>query len=418
MRETDIRHEAIHRTPHLPGGVVSYTADPQGQTIAGKLTFKLDMEPPAPRGHLLTALHAERPDQPETMRGCLDDAAAEQLRQTLDSDTTYRANEGKLTATTTVWIPTAQAELPSYYSAAPYLSGPELQPLSPGQEAALPELTRVIGKVLPPELHPHAEDIVHLAAQRLPNHQDVLRSYQRTSVPAVLAAYDHANEPTSRIEYSDYRPAATPNREHIYLQLRIDREPNPENRARLEAADDRLLGPSHLVSESANEVATKHLHELARTNAHIVEDGFGLGIGIDIPPTPGHTTTSSDAQPRPPLTAEQKTLFPELVETIDAILPPHHRQHTQTLALMAAAEVPSTADAITATDRVTLAEVIDHHEQKMESYFMAHPPTSMRTTVASFPQHPSTALHHQPTSTASPAAASTAQPARTATLDR
>jgi hypothetical protein len=413
MRDQAIRSETIHRTPHLPGGAVSYTASEGSRLIAGRLSFVLDFEPPAPRGHLLAALHAERPEDPDSMRGHLDAAAGIQLGRAQDSDTTYRSHEGNLTATTIVWIPTARAELPSHYSAGPYLSDRDLQPLSPAQEAALPQLARAVGKVLPPELQTHAADIVRYAARQVPNHQDVLRSYQHTSVPEVLAAYDRAKESTPRVEYSNYSPAAGTDHDLIYLQLRIDREPNPANRARLDAAEDALygLGGSHHVSESFDNVATGHLQKLAGTNALIVDDGYAVGIQMNIPTTPG-------PQSRPPLTAEQESLLPELTETLEAMLPPHQRQHTHTLALLVAAEVPATADAITATDRVTLAELIDHHEKRMEKYIMAPPPAAMRAAGLSFPHHASTALHHNTNST-TPAAASTARPHRLSpTLER
>lgn len=415
MRETDIRNENIHRTPHLPGGTVSYTASDGGRLIAGKLVFELDIEPPAPRGHLLAALHAERPDEPASMRVCLDNAAAEQLRRALDSDTTYRSDDGHLTATTTVWVPAALAGLPSYYGAAPYLSGQELQPLSADQEAALPELLRAIREVLPPELHPHAEDILHLAARSVPNHQDVLRSYQRTSAPDVLAAYDQSKEPTRRVDYSGYTPATATRPAHITLEILVDRQSSPANRARLEAAENVLVGGSDQISGTINNLATEHLQKLTRTSARIADEGWAVRVEMDIPAALDTSTHRSadaaGAAVRPPLTAEQETLIPELAETIDAILPPHHRRHTQALALMVAAEVPSTADAITATDRVTLEETIDHHEQRMKGYVMAPPPASMRTGGLSFPQHASAALHHSANSTY-PAVASTARPPR------
>ncbi|WP_164206997.1 hypothetical protein [[Micrococcus luteus] ATCC 49442] len=422
MRETDIRIEAIHRTPHLPGGAVSYTADIDGGLIGGRLTFEFDLEPPAPRGHLLTVLHAERPDDPESMRDHLDAAAAQKLEIAPDQNTSLSSHAGNLTATTIVLIPSPGADLPSNHSNMPYLSGEGQRALSSDHEATLPELTRTIGKVLPPELQTHAQEIIRYAAQQLPHHKDILTSYQHTSVPEVLAAYDQSKKPAPRIEYSNYSPAAAPNPELIYLQLRIDREPNPANRARLDAAEDALygLGGSHYVSESFNNVATEHLQKLTRSTALLVEDGWAVGIHMDLPLTPTQsallTAPGPGGQSRPPLTAEQETLLPELAETIDAILPPHHRQHTQNLALMVAAEVPSTADAITATDQVTVEEIIEHHEQRMESYLIAALPEPMRTVGLSFPRPASTALH-QPNST-SPAAAATARPARTVTLER
>jgi hypothetical protein len=228
-------------------------------------------------------------------------------------------------------------------------------------------------------------------------------------VPEVLAAYDRAKESTPRVEYSNYSPAAGTDHDLIYLQLRIDREPNPANRARLDAAEEALhgLGGSHHVSESFNNVATGHLQKLAGTNALIVEDGYAVGIQMNIPTTPG-------PQSRPPLTAEQESLIPELTETLEAMLPPHQRQHTHTLALLVAAEVPATADAITATDRVTLAELIDHHEERMEKYVTAPPPAAMRAAGLSFPHYAGTALHHGANST-SPAVASTSRPHRLST---
>jgi hypothetical protein len=66
--------------------------------------------------------------------------------------------------------------------------------------------------------------------------------------------------------------------------------------------------------------------------------------------------------------------------------------------MMVAAELPSPTDVIRSSDRVTLAEVIEHHERRMGSD-QAPLPASITLAELSFPQHPSAALHSSTDST-------------------
>ncbi|WP_374153018.1 hypothetical protein [Pseudarthrobacter sp. WHRI 8279] len=206
---------------------------------------------------------------------------------------------------------------------------------------------------------------------------------------------DYPAEPAPRVELATYHQATASRPSHIYIELRVDRDLNPVNLARQQAAEERLSGGTDQVCASIDNVATRHL-QVTGTSARIVQDGHAVNIEVNLPADPEdnshRTAPDTDRDAGPPLTSDQKSILPELTRSIEAALPPLERHHTQTLAMMVAAEIPPTADVIRSSDRVTLAEVIEHHEQRIGSD-QAPLPASIRLAELSFPQHPSAALH-------------------------
>ncbi|MFJ6376315.1 hypothetical protein ACIQH9_11395 [Pseudarthrobacter oxydans] len=207
---------------------------------------------------------------------------------------------------------------------------------------------------------------------------------------------DSHHEPAPRVETCTYQETTAARPAHIHLELSVDRDFNPANLERQRAAEERLIGGTDQVCGSIDNVATRHLQELTGTSARIANDGYSVSIDMDRPVAPAdrahRTAPDTGRDAGPPLTADQESALPELTRSIEAALPPLERDHTQTLAMMVAAELPSPADVISSSDRVTLAEVIEHHERRMGSD-QAPLPASIRLAELSFPQHPSAALH-------------------------
>ena len=207
---------------------------------------------------------------------------------------------------------------------------------------------------------------------------------------------DSQHESALRVDTYTYQEATAERPAHIHLELSIDRNFNPANLERQRAAEERLIGGTDQVCGSIDNVATRHLQELTGTSARIVNDGYAVSIDMDLPAASENRTHRTAPDTRkdagPPLTADQESVLPELTRSIEAALPPLERHHTQTLAMMVAAELPSPADMIRSSDRATLAEVIEHHERRMGSD-QAPLQASIRLAELSFPQHPSAALH-------------------------
>lgn len=216
----------------------------------------------------------------------------------------------------------------------------------------------------------------------------------------MLTEHNYPDQPTSRVRSSTYQQATASRPAQVFFELRVDRDLNPENLARLQAAEERLIGGTDQVCRSIDNVATHHLQDLTGTKARIVEDGYALTIQVDVPGTlEDHKHRAASGTGRDaasPLTADQQSVLPELTRSVESVLPAHERHHTETLALMVAKEMPSTADVIRSSDRVTLAEVIEHHERRMGSD-QAPLPAPIRLAELSFPQHASAALHNADT---------------------
>ncbi|PTT69905.1 hypothetical protein [Arthrobacter sp. HMWF013] len=219
----------------------------------------------------------------------------------------------------------------------------------------------------------------------------------------MLTEHDYPDAPAPRVQICTYRQANDSRPGRIYLQLGVERDFNPANLQRQRAAEERLSGGTDQVCGSIDNVATRHMQDLTGRRARIVEDGYAVSIEMDIPDaTEGaaHTPASgAGTDAGPALTADQELVVPELVRSIETVLPLQERQHTETLALMVAKEIPSAADVISSSDRVTLAEVIAHHEHRMDRYTPMPVPASIRLAELSFPQHARAALHHSPDNT-------------------
>lgn len=197
------------------------TYEPEDAAIwGGKITIDLPVDPPAPRQHLVKAatdqlLIGEHHDGgewdddwavelPVTIQGCIDEVANGHLKDATGSSAHIWLGAERLTAW--VILPTPLAERPETqppgplfkeYSPEPetYLRHSDPRPLTPDQEAILPAVVESVRDILPPALQPHLDDISHLVAQEIPAAEDLLRAYQRTSMPEVLAEYDRAGRP-------------------------------------------------------------------------------------------------------------------------------------------------------------------------------------------------------------------------------
>lgn len=226
----------------------------------------------------------------------------------------------------------------------------------------------------------------------------------------MLTEHNYPDQPASRVGMSTYQQATASRPAHVFLELRVDRDLNPENLARQRAAEERLIGGTDQVCASIDNVATRRVQDLTGTKARIAEDGYALTIQMDVPRTPEdpkhRATSGASRDAASPLTADQQSVLPELTRSIESVLPVYERHHIETLALMVAKEIPPTADVIRSSDRVTLAEVIEHHERRKGSD-QAPLPASIRLAGHSFPQHPSAALHN--TDTTALASAGTAR---------
>jgi hypothetical protein len=207
-------------TDQLRSGSLTY--EPEAAAIwGGKITIDLPVDPPAPRQHLVKAAsdqllvgeHHEGGDEwdgdwavelPVTIQSCIDKVANGHLKDATGSNAHIWLGAERLTAWVILPAPLAErpeTQLPGplfkEYAPEPetYLRHTEPRALTPDQKAILPAVIESIRDVLPPPLQPHLDDISHLVAQEIPAAEDLLRAYQRTSVPEVLAEYDRAGRP-------------------------------------------------------------------------------------------------------------------------------------------------------------------------------------------------------------------------------
>ncbi|MEO5315525.1 hypothetical protein PV772_15645 [Pseudarthrobacter sp. CC12] len=207
-------------TDRLRSGSLTY--EPENAAIwGGKITIDLPVDPPAPRQHLVTAATDQLPTgkhhesgnewdddwvdaPPVTIQGCIDKVANRHLNDATGSSAHIWIGAERLTAW--VILPAPLPERPDTplpgplfkeYGPEPetYLRHVEHRALTPDQEAILPAVIESVRDVLPPALQPHLDDISHLVAQEIPAAEDLLRAYQRTSIPEVLAEYDRAGRP-------------------------------------------------------------------------------------------------------------------------------------------------------------------------------------------------------------------------------
>lgn len=186
-----------------------------------------------------------------------------------------------------------------------------------------------------------------------------------------------------RVTGARYCPARSAKQANIYVELDVNPDLNPANIARTNAAHENLDGGSLHIDASIDEVATERLRERSGTTAHVVEGGYAIAVSVDL--------SAAGRGDRLALTAAQADQLPALVNAIDSCLPHNERQHAQNLALLVAQQIPARSDVVETVDRLTLREIIDHHEKKMEAYEAF---AAVRLAQRSFPQHPSAALEH------------------------
>ena len=179
-----------------------------------------------------------------------------------------------------------------------------------------------------------------------------------------------------RVAAARYRPGNDAHPAHISVELTVPRQDDPAVSARLDVTRKVLDTDGNLQTEiSIHNVAARHLQELSGPAACIQDNGYAVVIGMNLSAVPGHaspgTATSAAGASRPSLTAEQQALLPSLTRALEGCLPANEQHHARVLARAVAIEVPTAADAITAYDKVTLAEVVEHHEKRMETYTSA-----------------------------------------------
>ncbi|TDT73562.1 hypothetical protein DFO47_11720 [Arthrobacter sp. AG258] len=207
-------------TDRLRSGSLTY--EPEAAAIwGGKITIDLPVDPPAPRQHLVKAAtdqlligkHHESGDEWDddwvdapsvTIQNCIDKVANRHLQDATGSTAHIWLGAERLTALAI--LPTPLAERPDTLLPGPlfkeyapepetYLRHTNPRALTPDQKAILPAVVESVRDVLPPALQPHLDDISHLVAQEIPAAEDLLRAYQRASIPEVLAEYDRDGRP-------------------------------------------------------------------------------------------------------------------------------------------------------------------------------------------------------------------------------
>lgn len=212
----------------LQNGSLTYEPDPDA-FWGGIVRIDLPVDPPAPRQHLVDAAAGqpnvkepqEQPefgddewprecvdDQRERVIRCIDKVANEHLSNATGSRVLIRMGGERITAyvplpaplTEHGQNPTPETSPTLYGGVSPlpprtYLSYSKTRSLTPDQEAILPRVAESVRDVVPPALQHHVDDIAHLVTQEIPAQADLLRAYQRTSVPEVLAEYDRAGRP-------------------------------------------------------------------------------------------------------------------------------------------------------------------------------------------------------------------------------
>ncbi|KRE76629.1 hypothetical protein [Arthrobacter sp. Soil761] len=182
----------IQGTDQFSAGSITYEPD---SFFAGKIVIDLAVDTPNPRFHLQAAAHRLQSDESLEFVGYLVDQVAERhLREATGSTAFIRQDGQHLNAH--VFLPTPLAERPPVYGDEPaYLGTEEPRVLTDFQAAILPDVTESVRNMVPPALHPHVEDIAHLVAQEIPTRADLLRAYQRTSIPEVLEEIDQFGQP-------------------------------------------------------------------------------------------------------------------------------------------------------------------------------------------------------------------------------
>ncbi|WJH26862.1 hypothetical protein [Pseudarthrobacter defluvii] len=222
-------------TGQLPAASITYEPS---SGFGGRITIDLAAARPAPRTHLLTAACELRSDAwPEDIEERIDRVAERHLQEATGTDTHIRLGGEGLYAfvhlpTPLTERPQKPAPIPTYGSPLPkepdetYLQYRDPKALTSYQEAILPNVVETIRDVVPAALQPHVKDIAHLVTQEIPSQADLLRAYQRTSVPEVLNEVDHAGQP-ERLSLEHQRALKTAQLSFPHPAPEVLRSPTP-----------------------------------------------------------------------------------------------------------------------------------------------------------------------------------------------
>lgn len=197
---------------------------------------------------------------------------------------------------------------------------------------------------------------------------------------------------TTRDGNVTYQPASSGAPGRVLIDINISQE-NRRQRL-LHDTTHHLDGDIYDAAASIDAVATRHLQELTGTNSQLVWDGDVVRVAVDL-----HAPSTAQ---QPALSAEQTNLATNLTEAVAEVLPPQERHRAEAVALQAAAQLPSPAQAITAYERTTLNQVLDYARNGTAPFAEPSLPAALRTAQLSFPSHPSAALQSsagQPAST-------------------
>lgn len=198
----------------------------------------------------------------------------------------------------------------------------------------------------------------------------------------------------------------------VSLELTVNRDFSRASGDCVAAAHEALDGGARHIDNSIQVVAGDHLTQLSGTRAYVTDNGYAVGVTAAIDDS-GHGGTApvANSDDKRQLTGWQQALIPELVNAVGQCLPEHEKDRANALARNLAADVPSASQVVAAWDRVSLKEVIDRHEERMEAFardLLPNDPevrreaadlqpalqafSAARLAQLSFPRHPAAAL--------------------------
>jgi hypothetical protein len=225
-------------------------------------------------------------------------------------------------------------------------------------------------------------------------------------------AIGETGTPALSISDLTYSPADSSRPARVSLELTVNRDISRASGDCIAAAHDALDGGARHIDNSIQAVAGDHLAQLSGTPAYVTDNGYAVGVTAAIDDSGhGQTAPAATSDDKRQLTDWQQALLPELVNAVRQCLPEHEKDRAHTLAADLAEDIPSASHVIAAWERVTLKEVIDRHEERMEAFARDLLPndaevrreaadlqpalqafSAVRLAQLSFPHHPTAAL--------------------------
>jgi hypothetical protein len=238
-------------------------------------------------------------------------------------------------------------------------------------------------------------------------------------------SFGETGRPALTISDLTYSPADSSRLARVSLELTVNRDISRASGDCIAAAHEALDGGARHIDNSIQVVAGDHLTRLSGTRAYVTDNGYAVGVTAAIDDSGhGRTAPAATSEAKRQLTGWQQALLPELVHAVRQCLPDHEKDRANALARNLAEDIPSASHVIAAWDRVTLTEVIDRHEERMEAFardLLPNDPDVRRDTAdlqpalqafsavrlaqLSFPHHPAAALeqpHSIPPASAPP----------------